>query len=102
MDEKKTYVAVVAHEHIKVGDVVYVEPTPRMEALLGAGYYTAADATNIMQAAMAYLEVPDTDPHVEVDWVEAPDDEPLDLTERFEDQDIVEVIAAKPKRVKRS
>lgn len=80
---EKTYVARVAHENVKVGQRVVTEPTPRMEALLGAGYYTAEEAALVADIEMS-------------DWVD--DAEDTELLERFEELDVVEVVTAKPRR----
>lgn len=82
---EKTYTVVVAHEAMKVGQKVTTEPTPRMEALLGAGYYHASDISWPMPVAEPVA-----------DWVDDAGD--TELLERFEDLDVVEVVAAKPKR----
>lgn len=79
---EKTYVAVVAHEGVRVGQLVTVEETPRMEALLGAGYYFVKNtAYPIVDQEFAALEAED-------------DGADKALLERDEEQDMVE----KPKR----
>lgn len=85
---EKTYVAVVAHEGVKLKQKITTEPTPRMEALLGAGYYAAE-----IQAVAA---------EPAADWVD--DAEDSELLERFEELDVVEVVVEKPKtkRIPRS
>lgn len=85
----KTYVALVAHEGIKVGQVVITEPTPRMESLLGAGYYLAVDAL-----------WPEPEKLVWEDSDES-DDNDGELLERDEDQDVVEVVEVKKRRARR-
>lgn len=76
---EKTYVAVVAHENVKVGAQVTVEEgsSPRLESLLGAGYYY------VKNVAWPVVEV-------EVAALEADDDTDRSLLERDEDQDVVE------------
>lgn len=77
---EKTYVVAVAHENMKVGQSVTSEPTPRLESLLGAGYYYVKNvAWPVVDVEVAALEPDDTDPS---------------LLERFEEQDVVE----KPRR----
>lgn len=81
---EKTYVARVAHENVKVGQRVVTEPTPRMEALLGAGYYTADEVALVVDAGViagADAEAEDTE-----------------LLERFEELDVVEVAPERPRR----
>lgn len=80
---EKTYVALVAHENVKFRQRVVTEPTPRMEALLGAGYYTAEEV-----ALVADIET--------ADWVDDAAD--TELLERFEELDVVEVVVERPKR----
>lgn len=84
---EKTYTAVVAHENVKVGRKVTTEPTPRMESLLGAGYYTAEEVALVADTA----NTGETG-----DWVDDLDDK--SLLERFEELDVVEVVAEPPKR----
>lgn len=78
---EKTYVVAVAHENMALGREVTVEPTDRMEALLGAGYYYVKNvAWPVVEVELAALEADDSDPS---------------LLERDEDQDVVET---KPRR----
>lgn len=79
---QKTYTAVVAHEGVKRGQRVTTEPTPRMEALLGAGYYTAEEVALV-------VDIADTN---------ADDDIDHSLLERFEELDVVEVVATPRRR----
>lgn len=84
---EKTYVVAVAHENMAVGQTVTVEEGQegRLESLLGAGYYFVKN--------VAYPVV-----EVELDALEAEDESDSGLLERFEEQDVVEVVAEKPRR----
>lgn len=87
---EKTYVVAVAHENMTVGQTVIAEPTSRMEALLGAGYYYVKNvAYPVVEVRVASLEQAQ-------DWVDDASD--TELLERFEELDMVEVITKKPKR----
>lgn len=83
---QKTYTAVVAHEGVKRGQKVTTEPTPRMESLLGAGYYTAEEVAVMIDDA-DYSAVDDTD---------------HSLLERFEELDVVEVVATPRRRARKT
>lgn len=80
---QKTYTAVVAHEGVKRGQKVTAEPTPRMEALLGAGYYTAEEVALVSDVA---------------ETTAADDDIDHSLLERFEEHDVIEVVATPRRR----
>jgi hypothetical protein len=80
---EKTYIADVAFESVKLGQVIVSEETERLTALLGAGYI------HEMSGPVYAIS----------DWVDDVDDK--ELLERFEDLDIVEVSTEPVKRGQR-
>lgn len=68
---EKTYVADVAFESVKVNDTIVSEETPRLAALLGAGYLHEMSGP--------------------VYAVTRTEEDDSDLLERFEEADVVEV-----------
>ena len=76
---EKTYVADVAFESIRRGQVITSEETERLAALLGAGYIHEMNGPVYVAHADDYQAEDDTDE---------------ELLEHFEEQDVVE----KPKR----
>jgi len=77
---EKTYVANVSFEAIQVGDWLVAEETPRLAALLGAGYIHE-------MTGPVYVAEP----------IEADVDED-DAAERFEEMDVVESPAKRGRR----
>lgn len=82
---EKTYKADVAFEAVRRGDIIVSEETQRLTALLGAGY--------IHEVSGPVYAVTD----VREDDLRDEDVEP-ELLERFEDLDVVEVAAPKPRK----
>lgn len=80
---EKTYVADVAFESVKLGEVIVTEETQRLTALLGAGY----------------IHEMGTPVYAAGDWMDDADDK--ELLEHFEDLDVVEVSTEPVKRGRR-
>jgi len=80
---EKTYIADVAFESIRLGEVIVAEETERLTSLLGAGYI------HEMSGPV----------YAESDWVDDAGDK--ELLERFEDLDVVEVSTDPVKRGRR-